>query len=308
MKGISTFSGTKAFAVSLMVLAALLFSGTADSQGRARAVPIGVGITERLELATTQGKDPSEGESQYVTVPPGYKLLMIAPEESVVHVIGGEPEPPGPEFMVGVNVWIEAVFIQMERGISRDFEKSIGFKLSPPDGRALLSAEEKETILAAVEKAEKARIIASLSFLTLPGQQAQVQEMEEVTYPTEYTISGDKVIPGNWEQRDVGAILNVTPTPWEGEEGRLISLVLMPEVTTLCGWKTYDGSELGPPIFTTFNITTTVIVPDGSTFVMKQSPVTSPFVSQAVDPEGATNPENQVTLLLLVSAKLVPYE
>jgi Flp pilus assembly secretin CpaC len=210
--------------------------------------------------------------------------------------------------MTGVNVWVEAVFIQMERGITRHFEESIGFKLSPPDGKALLNAEEKETILAAVEKTEKARIIASLSCLTIPGQQTQTEHVEEFTYPTEYKAEGDTIVPGNWEQRDIGAILNVTPTAQEREEGTLIYLILMPEVTTLCGWKTYDGSEFGQPIFMTSNITTTVAVPDGMTFALKQSPVTSPFVSQAVDPEGATSPENQVTLLLLVSAKLVPYE
>jgi len=54
-----------------------------------------------------------------------------------------------------------------------------------------------------------------------------------------------------------------------------------------------------------WNATTTIHVPDGLTFVLKESPVTPPFRSQVVDPEEASDPEKQVTLLTLLSASVV---
>jgi hypothetical protein len=225
-------------------------------------------------------------------------LLLCAartsPEEAPVAV---EPGPP-PE----VNVWVEAIFVELDRAATRDFEEKLGFKLSPPDGKAFLSAEDKEKILGTVAETENARIIASVAVLTIPGQQTQTGHVEELTYATEFKYQEGKIVPGNWQTRDFGAILNLTPTIYD--DGR-IALILMPEVTTLSGWKEIDGTEVTQPIFSDWNATTTVIVPDGSTFVLKGAPVAPFFRSQAIDPEAATDPANQKTLLTIISTKVV---
>ncbi len=290
MKRIAAFPSLRLCTALLLCLGAVSYGLDASSQ---------LGIVERPTLPGSMRPGKTEGEVKNITVPKGYKVIMVAPEDSVVRLMEA---PEMPEGQYGVNVWIEATFVQMERRISRQFEKTIGFKLSPPDGKALLNAEEKEKIIAAIEQMEDARIIASLVILTVPGQQAQSEHVEEMTYPTEWEYKDGKGIPGNWEKRDVGAIFNVTPVV--SKDG-VITLVMMPEVTTFAGWQKYDGSDVTQPIFKTWNTTTVIHVPDGLTFVLKESPVTPPFCSQVIDPEEASNPEKQVTLLTLVSAKVI---
>jgi len=220
-------------------------------------------------------------------------LLAAGPETPAAV----EPGPP-PE----VNVWVEAIFVELDRATTRDFEEKLGFKLSPPDGKAILGAEEKERLLATVAETENARIIASVAVLTIPGQNTQTEHVEELTYATEYDLEDGNMTPGNWQTRDLGAILNLTPTVCE--DGRIF-LILMPQVTTLSGWKQIDGTNVTQPVFSTWQTTTTVIVPDGATFVLKGAPVAPFFRSQAIDPEAATDPANQKTLLTIISAKVV---
>ncbi len=191
------------------------------------------------------------------------------------------PEPEMP------NVWIEAMFVELDGDASEELEGRLGFRLSPPDGKTILNAREREKLVAAIEEMRGSRIVASLSVLTISGQQTQSEDVEELTFPTEYDtetvgtpaggappISGEvfMVTPGNWEQRDVGAILNVTPSILRDDR---IALVLMPEVTLLAGWEDYGNKRypIRQPIFRTWNKTTTVIIPNGSTFVLKESPV-----------------------------------
>lgn len=232
------------------------------------------GIVQRPQLAEGQG---------------------LAPAQAEVVMPSAEAGPPR-------NVWVEAIFIEMDRASTRDFEKAIGFKLSPPDGKAILNAEEKEKILTSVAQMEDARILFSLSILTLPGQQAQSEQIEEVTYATEYEYKEGAIIPGNWETRDVGAILNLTPSI--GDEG-LITLVLMPEISFLSEWLHIDGTEVTQPIFKTLNCTTTVHLPNGSSFVLKDSPYLPSYLGQASNPGQQVDPEEQTTLLTIISAKIV---
>jgi general secretion pathway protein D len=80
------------------------------------------------------------------------------------------------------------------------------------------------------------------------------------------------VTPGSFETREVGVILNATPTV--GPDGYSIDLVLAPEVSELEGWINY-GSTFGTfvfnipqPIFNTRKVTTTIVIWDGQTVVM----------------------------------------
>lgn len=231
--------------------------------------------------------------------------MVVQQKPAVGEVVGGPGQAISvPPVQAGPpkNVWVEAIFIEMNRAITRDFEKAIGFKLSPPDGKAILNAEEKEKILASVAQMEDARILTSLSILTLSGRQAQTEQIEEVTYATEYEYKEGTVVPGNWEVRDVGAVLNVTPTI--GEED-LITLVLMPEISVLSDWLDVDGTDVTQPIFKTWNFTTTVHLPSGSCFVLKDSPYLPFYLGQARTPGQRVDPEDQTTLLTLISAKIV---
>jgi hypothetical protein len=220
--------------------------------------------------------------------------LLIGPTEAEL-----VPSPPP---QPAVNIWIEAIFIEMDRAITRDFEKAIGFKLSPPDGKVIVNAEEKEKILASVEELEQARVLFSLTVLTISGQQVQTEQSDEIIFATEYECKDGTLIPGNWEKRDVGAVLNVTPIV--GEDG-LITLVLMPEISVLGEWLEIQGTDVTQPVFKTWSTTTTVHMPDGSAFVLKDSPYLPFHLSQASNAGQEVAPENQKTLLVIVSAKIV---
>jgi len=233
---------------------------------------------------------------RFVEVPPGHKLLVVPAEVPQGPIVGPVPIPPSPD---GRMVWVEAVFAELDRRATPDFEGIVGFKLSPPDGKAVLTAEEKEKVLAAIEEVE-GEIVAAVSLLTIAGQEAQSEHVEEITFPQEFKYEGEKINPSNWEKRDVGAILNVTPTICE--DGR-IALILLPEVTTLSEWKKIDGTEVTQPIFATWNATTTVIIPDGSSFVLKE--VRPLHGSAATNPQVEKPPQGQKTRLMVVSAKVV---
>ncbi|MDD2236708.1 MAG: type II and III secretion system protein, partial [Kiritimatiellae bacterium] len=111
--------------------------------------------------------------------------------------------------------------------------------------------------------------------------------VREIIYPTEFDAqsqsvgtgageSSDRTVvvvtPGSFETREVGVILNVTPTV--GPDGYTIDLAMVPEVSELIGWIEY-GSAMGEityhmpqPIFSSRNVTTSIVIWDGQTVVM----------------------------------------
>ena len=187
------------------------------------------------------------------------------------------------------SVWVEAVFVETSESTIRDLEEALGFKLNPVDGKVVLTPEEKEKLLALVEENESASVIASLVIVTTSGQEAHSEDVEQVIFPTEFDtetiqIGGSEgttnlipgevfmVTPGNWEVRDVGTILNVTPTV--SDDGKTITLALAPEMTQLVDWINY-GNDVYPifqPIFRSWSKTTTITIPDGASFVLKEWP------------------------------------
>jgi general secretion pathway protein D len=124
---------------------------------------------------------------------------------------------------------------------------------------------------------------------TRSGVNAQIQVVREIIYPTEFdltqpTVDSDGnvtmapiVTPGTFQTRETGVILNVTPTV--GPDGYTIDLVMAPEVAELVDWIQYgssitiSGSDLyffnmPMPVFTSRNVTTSIVIWDGQTVVM----------------------------------------
>ncbi len=152
--------------------------------------------------------------------------------------------------------------------------------------RGIMTEPEFQFIWHAIDQTDWSELLSAPRITTISGQQAQIEVVQELTYPTEYDtetinigggfggttnmISGEvfMVTPGNWETRDVGIVLNVTPSV--SADGKMITLVLMPEVSDLVRWINY-GNEIYPiqqPIFETRDLTTTVHVNDGETIVL----------------------------------------
>ena len=152
--------------------------------------------------------------------------------------------------------------------------------------RGIMTEPEFQIIWHAIDQKDWSDLLSAPRLTTISGQNAQIEVVQELTYPTEYDtetinigggfggqtnlLSGEvfMVTPGNWQTRDVGIILNVTPTV--SADGKMISLILMPEVTDLVRWINY-GNELYPiqqPVFETRSLTTSVHVEDGETIVL----------------------------------------
>lgn len=157
---------------------------------------------------------------------------------------------------------------------------------------------------------KKATILAQPRLVTITGNQAQVRSVRELIYPTEYgapspadsqntdssTATGSNVtvnvtinngptgspnfarrrpaawVPMSFRTREVGTILNATPTVLP--DGKRIACTLVPEVSLFAGYEQFDGyTEHGKmrvpqPVFYTYNTQTSVVMPSGTTALL----------------------------------------
>jgi general secretion pathway protein D len=157
---------------------------------------------------------------------------------------------------------------------------------------SILTNPEMTMILHALEQRGGTDLLSSPRVTTRSGVNAQIKVVEEIIYPTEYESQsvGDMIagfggggigggvtqptesrppVPGSFETREVGVILNVTPTV--GPDGYTIDLTLVPEVAEFVRWIDYGPNGLYPilqPVFASRNVTTSIVLWDGQTVVM----------------------------------------
>jgi hypothetical protein len=126
----------------------------------------------------------------------------------------------------------------------------------------------------------KGKTLSSQNIKTINGVNAIIQCVEEIRYPTEIDAvppSEDekrkqsdalKKVYGGVETRSVGAILNVNPTV--SQNLNRLNLVLLPEVASLKGNNPLHPEELQPitPIFKSMNVTTSVVIENGSSQII----------------------------------------
>jgi len=154
---------------------------------------------------------------------------------------------------------------------------------------SVLTNPELTVVIDALSQKGNSDLLSAPRITTRSGVNAQIQVVNEIIYPTEFetevtTIDSEvegggttqerfvTVTPGSFETREVGVILNVTPTV--GPDGYTIDLTLAPEVAELVDWIQY-GSSIGEvfynipqPIFASRNVSTSIVVWDGQTVVM----------------------------------------
>lgn len=170
------------------------------------------------------------------------------------------------------QVQLDAAFVDFPRTQIEQLARGNG--RAAPDTAALLE----------LWKSGQGTLLHVLKLTTRSGVNAQVQSVSEVIYPTEFrtpdvTNSADSAtsplpVPDVFDTREVGAILNVTPTV--GPDNRTIDIVMAPEITAPPEWRTLavsgtdaDGRdlvlELPQPVFHSRNITTSIVLQDGET-------------------------------------------
>ncbi len=152
----------------------------------------------------------------------------------------------------------------------------------------VLTNPELQAVVHAIDQHGAADVLSAPRITTRSGVNAVIQVVKEIIYPTEFqttqpqfsnsNLGGNSIVtpplvtPGSFETREVGVILNVTPTV--GPDGWSIDLVLAPEVSELEGWINYGSSfgdfvfNIPQPIFNTRKVTTTIVIYDGQTVVM----------------------------------------
>jgi len=136
---------------------------------------------------------------------------------------------------------------------------------------------------------DKGSLLSSMSLITLSGVAASVESVREIIYPTEHQTQAFSLldenreayavtmnVPETYETREVGQILNVTPTLDENTDR--ITLTIAAEIVEFMEWIDYgelvksDGPPLDAsipkPIFVSHNITTTLAIKNGETVVL----------------------------------------
>jgi general secretion pathway protein D len=118
---------------------------------------------------------------------------------------------------------------------------------------------------------------------TLNNQTATIRVVEEFNYPTRYEVSliqfdingdGDfddagetefANVPQDLQKRDVGILLNVTPSV--GRDLKTVTLVLAPEVSQFSQFRSLGGGVTVPE-FTSSQLTTSILIEDGQTVIL----------------------------------------
>lgn len=154
---------------------------------------------------------------------------------------------------------------------------------------SVLTNPEVGVVVQALSQHGGTDLLSAPRVTTRSGVNAQIQVVREIIYPTEFdseiiTIDQENELgntwqqlaavstPGSFETRETGVILNVTPTV--GPDGYTIDLVMAPEVCELDDWIQYGGAvgdyffNQPMPVFTSRNVTTSLVIWDGQTVVM----------------------------------------
>ncbi len=150
--------------------------------------------------------------------------------------------------------------------------------------QGVLTKPEFEAVLHALYQSQNTRTLSSPRVTTLNNQTATIKVVDEWIYPTryefqivQYDLNGDgdyddagetryENVPTDFVKRDVGIILNVTPSV--GDDLKTITLSLVPEVSdAVADYFEYTGG-VKLPKFTSRNLSTNVVVDNTDTVVL----------------------------------------
>jgi len=149
--------------------------------------------------------------------------------------------------------------------------------------QGVLTGTQFESVLHVLEESKKAKTLSAPRVTTLNNQAAMIRVVEEFRYPTRYEasliqfdINGDgdfddagetefANVPQDFQQRDIGILMQVTPSV--GRDGKTVTLVLVPEVSSFSQFRDLGGG-VSVPEFTSSQLTTSVAIEDGQTVVL----------------------------------------
>jgi len=150
--------------------------------------------------------------------------------------------------------------------------------------QGVLGPAEWRTVIYALDNAEGVNTIFAPKVTVKTGQRAEIKDIIKVRYNTEIDdaedpeievgdfftyISDYAVTPKNWEEREYGTTLKVTPNVQADE--KTVELDLNPEISDLIAWREFVSSRnniFELPQFFVQSVRTVVRVNDGDTVVM----------------------------------------
>ena len=166
--------------------------------------------------------------------------------------------------------------------------------------KSVLTNPQFQVLIKALSQKKSADVLSAPRITTVSGNQAQIRVVQEFIYPSEYSqpSAGGNVItptiPSGFKTREIGVLLNVTPTV--GADGYTINLTLIPEVSDFLGFLDYSpgtvkqtsnnnnsggisgsssnnvGQEIPykvvQPLFVSRNLTTSIVIWDGQTVML----------------------------------------
>lgn len=150
----------------------------------------------------------------------------------------------------------------------------------------ILTKPEFRMILHALNQSGFTNVLSAPKVTTLNNQQAEIEVVKEIIYPTEYeltpattndagtVVTQPVVTPAAFTTRYVGIILNVTPSV--GADKKTINLNLKPEVSKFLQWddfgitkgENWNDIPIKQPRFFKQDVETNVVVHDGETVVL----------------------------------------
>jgi general secretion pathway protein D len=157
--------------------------------------------------------------------------------------------------------------------------------------RGILTDPQFSLIVKALSQKRSADLLSAPKVTTISGNTAQMKVVREFIYPTEFSLPqvGDNVvspsIPQSFKTREIGVLLNVTPTV--GADGYTINLTIVPEVSDFEGFLDYSpgvtvqsvqtggtnfvnfvSNRIFQPLFNSRNLSTSIVIWDGQTVVL----------------------------------------
>ena len=246
-----------------------------------------------------QGTALRQGENLYAHYEPYLCRVMLTTSEEYFPRLRGVVRTMGlaPQQVSITSTWVAYPAATIEKALSAAT-------------RPALSQVELMNLYAGPDK----KILYSQSVVSMSGINAVTESVDEIIYPTEFDASigedpvrtlkprvpVEMVVPGGFDTRQIGAILNVTPTI--NNDSETATLALLPEIAELVDWQYYGyhaqpppdapvvpGSHMPQPVFRSNNITTTVQLRDGSTLVLS----------------GGRNPKSGDYLYCYITARLL---
>jgi len=176
--------------------------------------------------------------------------------------LGGENQEGG-----GRVVWggLPGMAEGDERGAFTPGSNGTGVNLPGPTNSAGItfgffkSDEILSATLAALVDKSRARILSSPKVVTINGQSAEIQAVQDIPFRTS-TVSGTGVVSNSFQNVSAGISLTVKPTINADDR---ITLEIQPESS----FPTQESTEAGP-IIRTRSAKTTVIIKNGETLVI----------------------------------------